>query len=106
MATTNIPFDRTKELGQELRHLLVAYRKVYQDGPSVLAALSHMIDGDGSDAGHFTEMVTRGIYETTADAKASYDELASANAKLTTDASVTYVHAALKQICDKHGVIG
>lgn len=105
MAVTNIPFDRSNQFGQEIKALLNAYRKVNADGPLILQAMSHMIDGDGSDAAHFTEMVTLGIYETTAHAKASYDELASVNGKLTTDGSVTSVDAALKQVCAKHGII-
>jgi len=105
MAATNIPFDRSNQFGQELKTLLNAYRKVNQDGPNILQAMAHMIDGDGTDAAHFTEMVTLGIYENTADAKASYDELASVNAKLTSDDSQTNVDAALKQVCDKHAII-
>lgn len=105
MAATNIPFDRSSQFGQEIKALLTAYRKVNQDGPNILEAMAHMIDGDGTDVSHFTEMVTLGIYDNTADAKASYDELASVNAKLTTDGSVTNVDAALKQVCAKHGII-
>lgn len=105
MPATNIPFSRENQFGQEIKNLLNAYRKVVNDGPLILASMAHMIDGDGSDVAHFTEMVTLGIYENTTDAKASYDELASANSKLTTDASVTNVKAALLQVCAKHGII-
>lgn len=105
MAVTNIPFDRANQFGQEIKALLNGYRKVVTDGPIVLAAMATMIDGDGSSDTHFAEMVTLGIYETNADAKASYDELASVNAKLSTDASVTSVQAALLQVCSKHGII-
>lgn len=122
MAPTNTPFDRSNQFGQEIKALLNAYRKVTDDGPLVLEAMSHMIDGDGSDVAHFAEMVTLGIYETTADAKASYDELASSNAKVTNDSMTlddslvtdngngthtvtTNVNAALKQVCAKHGII-
>jgi hypothetical protein len=105
MAATNIPFDRSNQFGQELKALLNAYRKAVTDGPIILEAMSHMVDGDGTDAAHFTELVTLGIFETTADAKASWDELQSANAKVTTDNSVTNVKAALLQVCAKHGII-
>lgn len=105
MAATNIPFDRSNQFGQEIRALLLAYRKVNEDGPNILEAMGHMIDGDGSDVAHFAEMVTLGIYENTTDAKASYDELASVNAKLTSNTSQTNVDAALKQVCAKHGII-
>lgn len=105
MAATNIPFDRSNQFGQEIKALLNAYRKVVTDGPIVLAAMAQMVDGDGSDVSHFTEMVTLGIYENTADAKASYDELASANSKAATNASVDNVQAAYLQVCSKHGII-
>lgn len=108
MATSNIPFDRSVQFGQEIKALLTAYRKVVTDGPLILAAMAHMVDGDGSSSTHFTELATGGsvpVFENVADAKASWDELQSVNAKLTTDASVTNVQAALLQVCAKHGVI-
>lgn len=105
MATTNIPYERSNQFGQEITALLNCYRKVVTDGPLLLSAMGHMIDGDGSSDTHFAEMVTLGIFATNADAKASYDELQSVNGKLTTDASVTSVQAALLQVCAKHGVI-
>lgn len=105
MASTNIPFDRANQFGQEIKALLNGYRKVVTDGPLVLASMQAMIDGDGSDVSHFTEMVTLGIYENTADAKASFDELSSVNFKMSTNNSVTDTNAALLQVCSKHGII-
>jgi hypothetical protein len=105
MATTNIEFDRSNQFGQEIKALLNAYRKAVTDGPILLAALAHMVDGDGTSATHFDEPVAQGIFPTNADAKASWDELQSANAKLTTNNSVTDVQAALLQVCAKHGII-
>jgi len=105
MASTNIPFDRNNQFGQEIKALLNSYRKVVTDGPLILASMSQMLDGNGSDVSHFAEMVALGIYENTTDAKASYDELASVNFKMTTDSSVSNVNAALLQVCAKHGII-
>jgi ribonuclease HII len=105
MAATNIDFDRANQFGQEIKAYLNALRKVNQDGPNILTAIVHMVDGDGSDPTHFAELVTKGIYPTNEDAQASYNELASINAKLTTDESVTSVDAAIKQVCSKHGII-
>jgi hypothetical protein len=105
MAATHIPFDRSNQFGQELKALLNAYRKVVTDGPIIIAALQAMIDGNGTDVSHFTEMVTVGIFDNTADAKASFDELSSVNGKLTTNNSVSSVEAALLQVCSKHGII-
>jgi len=105
MAATNIDFDRSNQFGQEIKAYLNALRKINQDGPNILQAIIHMVDGDGSQEAHFAELVSSGIYPTNADAMASYNELASVNAKLTTDSSVTSVDAAIKQVCAKHGII-
>lgn len=105
MASTNIEFDRSNQFGQEIKALLNAYRKVNQDGPNIIAHMVHVIDGDGSQLSHFQGLVDLGTFPTTDDAMAAYNELASVNAKLTTDASVSSVDAALKQVCDKFGVI-
>ena len=105
MASTNIDFDRSNQFGQEIKAYLNALRKANQDGPNILTAIVHMVDGDGSQEAHFAELVAKGIYPTTADAMASYNEIASVNAKLTTDGSVTSVDAAIKQVCAKHGII-
>lgn len=105
MAATNIDFDRSNQFGQEIKAYLNALRKVNQDGPNILEAIVHMVDGDGSQAAHFAELVSKGIYPTNEDAQASYNEIASVNAKLTSDTSQTNVDAAIKQICAKHGII-
>lgn len=105
MANTSIQFDRANQFGQEIRAYLTAIRKVNDDGPKIIEAIVHMVDGDGSAAAHFAPLVTLGIYPTNEMAQASYNELASVNAKLTTDGSVTAVDAAMKQVCAKHGII-
>lgn len=105
MAATNIPFDRSNQFGQEIKSLLNAYRKVTDDGPDILQSLTHMIDGDGSDASHYQVMVDNGIFSTTTDAMEAFNELAAANAKVTTDDSVSGVQAALRQCCAKFGII-
>jgi len=57
----------------------------------------------------FAEMVTLGIFETNADAKKSYDELASAIGKVYGDGSVSAanseVNSALRQAATMHGII-
>lgn len=105
MASTNINFDRSNQLGQEIKSLLVAYRKVNQDGKNIINHMVHVIDGDGTQEIHFQPLADMGAFPTAADAMAAYNELASVNAKLTTDNSVTSVDAALKQVCDKFGII-
>lgn len=105
MANTSIQFDRANQFGQEIKAVLNAIRKVNDDLPKVLESIIHMVDGDGSQAAHFAPLVTLGIYPTNEMAQASYNELASVNAKLTTNASVDNVDAAMKQVCAKHGII-
>ena len=105
MAATNIPFDRSNQHGQELKACLNGIRKAVTDLPILLGIFTHMVDGDGTDVSHFTELVTLGVYENTADAKASWDELQSVNAKLQTDGSVMSVNAAMLQVCEKHGIV-
>lgn len=105
MASTNIPFDRANQTGQEIRAYLQALVKCAVDGPRLISILSHMVDGNGTDVSHFAEMVAVGIFDSTADAKASWDELNSVNGKLSTDASVSSVNAAMLQAAAKHGIV-
>ena len=105
MASTDINFDRSNQFGQEIKAYLNAVRKCNDDGQKIIDAIVHMVDGDGSAAAHFAELVTKGTFPTNEDAQAMYNELASLNAKLTTDSSVTSVDAAMKQICAKTGII-
>lgn len=105
MASTNIQFDRSNQFGQEIKALLNAYRKVTLDGPNILAHMVHIIDGDGTQEAHFQPLVTMGVFPAAADAMAGYNELASANSKVSGDGTVDTVNTALKQACDKFGVI-
>jgi hypothetical protein len=60
MAADNIDFNfQTNQFGQELRAYFNALRKVNQDGPNILSAITHMVDGDGSQAAHFAELVAK-----------------------------------------------
>ncbi len=67
-------------------------------------------DGDGSQAAHYDLLAAAGSFQAgdyadaNAAAKASFDELDSLYAKLSTDGSVSFVKAAIYQACAKHGV--
>jgi len=63
--------------------------------------MTQMLDGDGTLAAHFNAHVTAYGFQTTADAKAAYDELGAVLGKLTTDGSVTVVNTAIKQFLAK-----
>ncbi len=67
----------------------------------LLATMTLMIDGDGSDAAHFSYMQSKFGFADNATAKAGYEELASALAKLNTDGSVSNVNAAILQLLNK-----
>ena len=68
----------------------------------LIATMALMINGDGTQEAHFTSyIITAFGFPDAATAKAGWDELNSIHAKLTTDASVTDVQAALLQAFNK-----
>jgi len=97
MADNHYLFDRNKPAGFRLG-------RAHEDLDNALArlvnerdAMTQMLDGDGSQDGHYAAHVTAYGFGDTADAHAAYSELSAAIGKLTTDASVSSVNAALKQ---------
>lgn len=103
MAATNITFNRTLHHGQDLSRYLNDLDRVNNANGRLLAVMQHMIDGDGSDAAHFTEVTARYGFASNAKAKEAWDELNSLIAKLTTNGSVTNVQAAINQLLAKFG---
>ena len=102
MPLDNIQFDSTTSThGRYLRQGLQGLNNGFDDLNEVLANMNHMLNGDGTAEAHFTEMTARYGFGTNAIAKAGWDELNSVMAKLNTDASVTSVNAAIKQILAK-----
>lgn len=101
MAMTHIQFNDQLQHGRYLRRVL----QMTEEGRETLIktkdVMQTMIDGDGSDAAHFTEVTTRFGFTDNATSKAAWDEINSALSKLTTDASVTNVQAALLQLFSK-----
>lgn len=97
MAKTNIYFNDQTNHGRILRRGLNTLEEGFESLNDVLANMPHMIDGDGSDAAHFTEVTSRYGFADNATAKAAWDELNSLMAKLNTDNSVTSVNAAMLQ---------
>ncbi len=67
----------------------------------VLGFMVQMIDGDTADAANYTVLKDALGAPDNATAKGIFDELNSLNLKLTTDASVVEVHAALEQAFNK-----
>lgn len=68
----------------------------------LIGTMALMLNGNGTDEAHFTAYVIGAFgFADAAGAKAAWDELNSVHAKLTTDAQVTNVHAALLQAFNK-----
>lgn len=101
MALTHINFNPSTSHGSMLRHALTRLEESFVDLNELHATMSLMIDGDGTDAAHFTYMATRFGFDDGAGAKSAYDELSSVLFKLNTDSSVSDVNAAIKQVFNK-----
>lgn len=97
MAMTHISFNSELHLGRKLRQALTQIEEGARDLALLIEALSHLIDGNGSDVAHFDAVTAAFGFTTNAMAKAAYEELASLNGKLTVDSEVTLVKAALAQ---------
>jgi len=101
MAITNVFIDETKPHARLLRRGLANMEEGFEILNDVLANVPHMIDGDGSDAAHFTEVTSRYGFTSNDVAKSAWDELNSAMSKLNTNGSVSSVNAALLQLFNK-----
>ena len=101
MAFTKINFNASLPHGALLRSALNNFESGRNGLNAVIACTQLMIDGDGSQAAHFTEVMSRYGFTDTATAKAAWEELNSLAAKLNTDAQVTSVLAAINQALAK-----
>lgn len=107
MAIIFLPFNPTSSThGKYIQQITTALR-TSRSLTSYLQTFSEMINGDPSNAANYTYLAQAlGCTDTlsgTANetAKAIFDELNSLNFKLTTDASVTDVNAAINQALSK-----
>lgn len=103
MATTHISFNDGTRWGRQLRNVLDNLERGLDEGNDLLAVMTHMIDGDGSNASHFDLVTTNFGFADNAHAKAAWDELNSMMFKLNTNSSVSDVNAALLQAFAKMG---
>lgn len=101
MAMTHIQFDDQKQHGRYLRRSLQMLEEGREQLIKTKDVMQTMINGDGSSSTHFPEVTSRFGFTDDATAKAAWDEINSALSKLTTDASVTSVQAALLQLFSK-----
>lgn len=106
MAFSKIQYNKTLEHGRALHEALAKIEDGIDDLKRIEGAIIRMIDGDGSQASHFGEVVTRlGVEgadanDALARAKSLKDEVSSFLGKLTTDGQVTFVDAARRQLMD------
>lgn len=91
-------FNPNTQSGQRLRGCLGALENGRDSLVKELATMTADLTGDGSSDTHFTNVTTRYGFGSNEYAQAAWNELQSCVAKLTTDASVDFVQAALNQL--------
>ena len=98
MPVTHIKFNAQSDGGRFIRRAVDTVCNGQQSLKDLVDGLARMLNGDGTDVSHFNYMTLQCGFPDNATAKAAWDELNSLNAKLTTDANVTAVNAAILQI--------
>lgn len=98
MAFTHIHFDDTTQYGRMLRQMLRTNEDADDRLTDIMSLVQSMIDGDGSQDAHFTEVTIRFGFPSNALAHAAFNELASAYAKTSGNGAVTNSRAARDQL--------
>jgi hypothetical protein len=98
MAFTHIHFDDTTQYGRILRTMLRTNEAADDQLADILSLVQSMIDGDGSQDAHYTEVTVRFGFLNNAGAHAAFNELASAYAKTSGNGAVTNSRAARDQL--------
>jgi hypothetical protein len=105
VAISHIQFDARNSgnvtHGLALRTALSQLEQGRENLIKIRDTMALMVDGDTGTAANYGEVVTRFGFGSTTDAKAAFDEINSALGKITTDASVSSVQAALLQLFNK-----
>ena len=103
MAVNHISFNDALPEGRALRSMLRDMEQSHIDLPTIIRRMAQMIDGDGSQDAHYTYMTTQFGFASDAKAHEAFNELNSLQSKFNTDASVTFVNAAMLQAFAKFG---
>lgn len=98
---THIQFNDGTQHGRILRRALQQLDDGLSNLNDIIATMTMMIDGDGSDAAQFADVTAKFGFPDNATSKSAWDELNSLASKLNTDASVSSVNAAMKQAFNK-----
>jgi hypothetical protein len=101
MAVAHIAYNHGSQHGAILHGALIQFENSFETINNLKETMTLMIDGDGSQAAHFTYMTDKFGFADDATAKAGYDELASVLFKLNTNSSVSDVNAAILQVLNK-----
>lgn len=97
MAVSHLGFNDQLPHGRLVRAALNKLEDGRDELATTLDTLTRMIDGDGSQASHFTYMTAKCGFASDAVAKSAYEELQSLNSKFVTNANVADVMAAMDQ---------
>jgi hypothetical protein len=98
MAFTHIHFDDETQYGRLLRLMLRTNEAADDQLADMIVLFQSMIDGDGSQDAHYTEVTVRFAFPSNALAHAAFNELASAYAKTSGNGAVTNSRAARDQL--------
>lgn len=98
---THVQFNDTLQHGRILRRSLQQLEDGLSTLNEILATMTMMINGDGSQSSQFVEVTNRFGFTDEVTSQAAWNELNSLASKLNTDANVTAVHAAMIQAFNK-----
>jgi tetrahydromethanopterin S-methyltransferase subunit H len=101
MAVQHLAFNADTQHGRLLRRGLTQLEDGLDQLNDLKGTMQLMIDGDGSQAAHFTYLTAKFGFGSNDDAKAAWDELNSLLFKLNTKSQVSDVNAALLQAFSK-----
>lgn len=102
MATPHLPFNDQLPHGRLLRRALQQSEESDENWPDILATMVNMCEGgDPGNAANFTEMTAKYGFDSNADSKLAYDEIASMYSKISGNGSVDNVRAARDQLFAK-----
>ncbi len=99
--STHFIFSAATPGGSRLRNGLVQLEQGKANLTTEQATMTAALDGDGSNIAHFGNVVSEYGFSNTTTAKAAWDELNSALAKINTDSAQTNTDTALKQLFTK-----
>lgn len=101
MALGFLYYDKGTVYGGKLNSVMGDLENALNRLNGMLGTMTQMIDGDGSNDSHYTEMTSRFGFTSNAVAHNAFNELGAMHGKLFTDASVTNVRAATVQAINK-----